>query len=58
MALVGSTNITTFFLQSLWVFVFNKLNGVLSPMVSLFILDFLPKIQTNHKFKDKQDEVS
>ena len=46
-SLVGSTNITTFFLQSLRVFVFNKLNGVLSPIVSFFILDFLPKIQTN-----------
>ena len=45
-SLVGSTNITTFFLQSLRVFVFNKLNGVLSPIVSLFILDFLPKIHT------------
>ena len=56
MALVGSSNITTFFLQSLRVFVFNKLNGVLSPNVSIFILDFLPKIQTNHEFKNKQDK--
>ena len=56
MALVGSTNITAFFLQSLRVFVLNKLNRVLSPIVSIFILDFLPKIQTNHELKDKQDK--
>ena len=48
MALVGSTNIALLFLpsiQSLRIFVFNKLNGVLSPIVTLSILDFLPKIQ-------------